>query len=89
MIAGETKVKNKVDVRTTFTSHSNVPRTFGDSKCVRKVDVSRFRQRVLINSSTLTKSAYIHFPNTFRFLKSTRHVHQPSERGANVRVTSI
>ena len=70
-------------VRTTSTRVVNMPRTCVDFKCVRKVDVSRFRHHVLINSSTLTKSAYIHFPNTFGIDKSTGHVHQPSERGAN------
>ena len=74
-------------VRATFISTSNVACTFEDFKCVRKVDVSGFRQRVLINSSTLTKSIYIHFPNTFEIPQSTHHVHQPNERGVNVRFT--
>ena len=71
------------NVHATFVWLVNVPRTFGESKCVRKVDVSGFRH-ILIDCHHLTKFAYIHFPNTFEILKSTRHVQVRSERGTNV-----
>ena len=76
-----------MNVRTTFVWLVNVPRTFGESKCVRKVDVRGFRHP-LIDCHHLTKFAYIHFPNTFEILKSTGHVRGGDERGTNVRYTA-